>query len=62
MMSKGIHAVHYYPTWEHARDALREACREFPMARIVRYERGFAIQVCRSGDYLTVTLRPTMEA
>lgn len=34
---------------------------EFPEVRIVNYEHGYAIQTCKSGDYLGPDLRPSME-
>jgi hypothetical protein len=43
---------------QYVRDRVRV---EFPEARVVEYERGYAVQTRKSGDYLGANLRPTME-
>ena len=42
----------YYPTYADALNVLRDSVeKEYPEARIVRYEKGYAVQYYKSGPY-----------
>lgn len=53
--------IAYWKTPEDAFKVLREVQPRFPEARVVRYEKGYAVQIERSGDYLSVDLMPSMK-
>lgn len=57
-VSKGIC---YWPTSASAVQIAIDLRVEFPQARVVSYELGYAIQVRNSGDYLGPNFRPSME-
>jgi hypothetical protein len=60
MLCKVSKGVCYYERHASAVDALSIVHPEFPDARIVRYELGYAIQTRKSGDYFGPDLRPSM--
>jgi hypothetical protein len=53
--------IAYMATWNDAFTVRESVIREFPEARIVEYELGFAVQIRRSGDYIGRHGRPSME-
>ena len=52
--------IAYFRTLQEAELAYDKIVREFPNARIVEYEIGFAVQLRVSGDYLGPDLRPSL--
>lgn len=61
MSTKEYRNVAYYTEHETALCILCKVKYEFPEARIIWYGRGYAIQVCKSGDYLSDDCRPSLE-
>jgi len=52
--------IAYMATWNDAETVRRSVAVEFPNARIVAYERGYAVQVEKSGDYIGRNGQPSM--
>ncbi len=60
MKTRTRKGIAYFRTCQEAELAYDKIVREFPNARIVEYEIGFAVQLRVSGDYLGPDLRPSL--
>lgn len=51
----------YFSDLAEARDFGAKHAKGFPSWRVVEYERGFAVQLWTSGDYLALNGKPTLD-